>query len=80
MVGDIQVSLGRDEESINDFSFGVIGGDDFMTQNPEIFTTGLKCRKVGEFWWILDPKTDKPFGDCAFFSEEELKFMKVEKI
>lgn len=48
----------------------VFGADDFLKNFPEISTTGIDLKKIGDYYYVM--KNAKPVHDSAFFSQEEL--------
>lgn len=48
----------------------VFGADDFIKNFPEIMTTGVDVKKIGDYYYVM--VDGKPVHDSAFFSQEEL--------
>ena len=59
-----------------DFESNIFGAESMLKFYPNILTEGVRCRKIKDLWFIINPQTNKPYSDSSFFSEEEMVFLK----
>lgn len=64
---------------LGDFKSNIFGAESMLDFYPNILTEGVRCRKIREFWYIINPKTNQPYSDCSFFSEEEMLYLEEVK-
>lgn len=60
------------------FSVRVFGGDCFLTNFPQILTTGIRVQQCWGYghqsWYVIDENGNR-YHDTSFFSEKEMKYL-----
>ncbi len=60
-------------KDLKKFDGYVFGADCFLKNWPEIKTTGIEVKLIGEFYYVM--VDGKQAGLSAFFSEEEMQYL-----
>lgn len=62
-------------KDLDGFGNSVFGADCFLANFPEIKTTGVELKQMGEFYYIID--NGRMVNDSAFFTPEEMIFLEL---
>lgn len=65
------------------FEAAVFGAECFVKQYPELQTTGITIKrlfKADPWYYIIDPATEWYYDISAFFTKEDLKYLKQVRI